>query len=168
MTFRVLAIPIVVLCIAVLVVLVTVHPAQVAERQAAPVTCAATTGSGVVGLLESSGASRVPAIVQILPAGTYGSAYLDVVRRKLGLPTLGASMSPLQFATLPTVMRYTHTDQHGRFVCRPLDPGKYVAVATSPVPGGTLAVQVATFDVPVQRGLETIANDRFRPLQDIR
>jgi hypothetical protein len=166
MTFRVLAVPIVVLCVAVLVVLVTVHPAQVAEHQAAPVTCAATTGSGVVGLLPNLSASRVPAIVQILPAGTYGAAYLDVVRRKLGLPTLGTSMSPMEFATLPSVMRYTHTDQRGRFVCRPLEPGSYVAVATSPVAGGTLAVQVATFDVPAQRGLETI--DRFRPLQDVR
>jgi len=168
MILRALALPFLVLAVGAIAVLISVHPASmpVAEHSA-QATCSSNAGNGITGSLPFAG-SYTRSIVQILPAAPYGEAYLDAVRQRLGFPAVGAKISGPEVIEFTKVMRYARADKDGRFTCRPLDPGKYFAVATTTGAGGSVAVEVAAFNMGTARGLATLQHNSFRPLQDFR
>jgi hypothetical protein len=168
MMLRALAVPFLVLAVGVIATLISVHPSNLpALQHQAPAICNASKGSGITGTLPL-GSGYGHSIVQILPAAPYGALYLDAVRRRLGIPVVGATISGGDVMMLTKVLRYTAADASGRFVCRPLDPGKYIAVATTTGLGGRVAVEVAAFNMGTAHGLASLNHDSFRPIQDFR
>jgi hypothetical protein len=136
-----------------------VSPAKVAS------SCTTGTGAAVRGQLASSG-QRAIGLVQIIPAAPYGAIFLNALRQRVGLqPHPGATLSPDEVQQFAQVVRYAPVDRSGKFACDSLEPGKYIAVATTQGYLG-LDVGVASFDVRAGRGA-MLDRHRFRPLQAI-
>jgi hypothetical protein len=165
---RAIAIPAFLLGFATLVGIVWgLHSFRAAPASPAKALSSCTTGTfmAVRGQLGPSG-QRVIGLVQILPAAPYGEVLLNAMRERLGLPAHpGASLSADEIEQFARVVRYAPVDRTGKFACRSLDPGKYIAVATTQGYMG-LDVGVASFDVRAGRGA-TLDSHRFRPLQAI-
>ncbi|MDP9025883.1 MAG: hypothetical protein M3N13_10975, partial [Candidatus Eremiobacteraeota bacterium] len=73
----------------------------------------------------------------------------------------------LQIASLAQVVRYASTDRTGKFACRPLAPGGYIAVATVRSAAGGVGVEVASFKVASLDKLTKLDVQRFKPLQEV-
>jgi hypothetical protein len=130
-------------------------------------TCAGDEGSGVAGSVPKVYGAR--AMLQILPAQPYGEVYLEAVRERMGLPRKSAApITPLETLDFTKNLRYATIDRDGRFVCRPLEPGRYIAVETMAAAGRALIVDVAAFDLGSARGTTSLAQSQFRPLQEVR
>jgi hypothetical protein len=128
-------------------------------------SCAAGSGAAVRGQL-APGGQRAIGLVQIIPAAPYGAIFLNALRERVGLqPHPGATLSPDEVQQFAQVVRYAPVDRSGRFACNSLEPGKYIAVATTQGYMG-LDVGVASFDVSAGRGA-TLDSHRFRPIQAI-
>lgn len=127
--------------------------------------CTASAGPGVTGLVPASGKGNLT-VVQILPAAPYGAAYLNLVRERIGMqPRPAATLTPAQLQVFPQVVRYAAIDRRGRFACRALDPGPYIAVSTTAT-YQRVDVGVAAFDVRTGSDA-TLPPNRFKPLQAI-
>lgn len=128
-------------------------------------SCAEGSGGGVHGRAPVGGGVLV---VQIVPDDSYGAAFLNAIRDRMQLAERPAAvLSADDLQRFESQIRYAQMDRTGQFSCHALDPGRYLAVATTTRFDGELqAARVAQF-VASRRGFASLAADRFRPLQKI-
>ncbi len=131
-------------------------------------SCAEGAHGSVAGILPAPLSAGASAIVQILPASPYGNAYLDAVRQRFGLQVGHVSpLSPAQLQQLKAVIHYAPLDRRGRFKCRGLEPGRYIAVASIARADGGFACDVAAFAITLGSSPVTLSRDQFRPLKEV-
>jgi hypothetical protein len=137
------------------------HPAGIVAAG----SCADGSGGGVIGRLPLGGGMLV---VQIVPDDSYGAAFLNAIRDRMQLAERPAAILSIDdLRRFESQIRYARMDRTGRFTCHALDPGRYLAIATTTRFDGVLqAARVAPFVAP-GRGVATLAANRFRPLQKI-
>ena len=168
--FRALLVPAIVLGMAALFAIgLGLHSfrAPVAGERTATARACTSPGAGTLrGELPPLERGR-PTVLQILPADAYATAYLNLVRQRLGLPIRpGTGFSAEDLQQFNRIVRYAAVDRRGWFSCRALDPGRYLAIATTALAGGALEVEVADFELQPKRD-QILTDGRFRPLQDV-